>query len=111
MESDPQPKHLQPEQFYYEQEHQLFSFCASHPETSWNIVRPAAIIGAVNKTWLNAFFCFGVYAAVQAYKGEPLGTLPIPQTTTEEIDTDNIEQNLEVISKHGSLLSRILVPG
>lgn len=73
-------------------------------------MRPAAIIGAVNKTWLNAFFCFGVYAAVQAYKREPLGTL-LSSKTPEEMDTDNRQQNLEVILKPGSLLSRTPVLG
>lgn len=73
MESDPAPKHLQPDQFYYEQERQLFDYCSKHPETDWNIVRPGGIVGAINSTWLNSFYPFGVYAAVQDHKGEPLG--------------------------------------
>ncbi|KNG51467.1 nad dependent epimerase dehydratase [Stemphylium lycopersici] len=71
VESDPQPKHLNPN-FYYEQEDLLHRFCKEHPETAWNIVMPAAIIGATQYASMNAFLCFGAYAAVQAHKGEPL---------------------------------------
>lgn len=72
MESNVEPKHLQPYQFYYKQNEQLFDYCAKHPETSWNIVRPGPIIGSTNKTWLNSMYPFAVYAAVQAHKGEAL---------------------------------------
>lgn len=71
VESDPQPTHLQPN-FYYHQEKLLFDYCTSHPETKWNVVRPCAIIGAVNKTWMNTFYPFAVYAAVQAHRKQPL---------------------------------------
>ncbi|KAM3419965.1 hypothetical protein BST61_g3281 [Cercospora zeina] len=71
-ESDPPPKHLQPTQFYYEQVRLLEQYCKEHSETDWNIVRPFPIIGSVMQTWLNSFYPFGVYAAVQAHKGEPL---------------------------------------
>ena len=72
-ESDPAPKHLQPNQFCYEQGRLLEQYCEEHSETGWNIVRPFPIIGSVTQTWMNAAYPFGVYAAVQAYKGEPLG--------------------------------------
>lgn len=65
-ESDHPPEHLQPNQFYYEQARLLEQFCKEHPETDWNIVRPFPIIGSVMQTWLNSFYPFAVYAAVQA---------------------------------------------
>ncbi|KAH7385609.1 hypothetical protein BKA66DRAFT_583232 [Pyrenochaeta sp. MPI-SDFR-AT-0127] len=71
VESDPQPRHLAPN-FYYHQEDILRSFCDSHPETSWNIVMPAAVIGAIQYASMNTFLFFGVYAAIQAHKKEPL---------------------------------------
>ncbi|PIA92773.1 3-oxo-Delta(4,5)-steroid 5-beta-reductase [Cercospora beticola] len=71
-ESDPAPKHLQANQFYYEQGRLLEQYCEEHPETGWNIVRPFPIIGSVTQTWMNTAYPFGVYAAVQAHKGEPL---------------------------------------
>lgn len=71
VESDPQPRHLGPN-FYYPQEDALRAFCDEHPETDWNIVRPFAIIGATQHASMNTFFSFGVYAAIQAHKGEPL---------------------------------------
>lgn len=71
VESDPQPKHLGPN-FYFHQEDTLKDFCDAHPETAWNIVMPAAIIGATQYASMNTFLSFGVYAAVQAYKKEPL---------------------------------------
>ncbi|EQB55610.1 NAD dependent epimerase/dehydratase [Colletotrichum gloeosporioides Cg-14] len=40
LESDPQPRHLQPN-FYYPQEDMLKEFCAKHG-TSWNIIMPTA---------------------------------------------------------------------
>ena len=71
VESDPQPKHLQ-ENFYYEQEKVLFDYCRTLPETSWNVVRPAGIIGAVPGGAINMIHPFAVYAATQQQKGEPL---------------------------------------
>lgn len=71
IESDPQPSHLEPN-FYYPQERILFDFCKAHPETSWNVIRPSWIIGAVNNAQMNALHPVAVYAAVQAYKNEPI---------------------------------------
>jgi hypothetical protein len=71
IESDPQPKHLEPN-FYYKQEATLFDFCKANPKTSWNVIRPAWILGAVNNAQMNALHPFAVYAAVQAQKAEPL---------------------------------------
>lgn len=71
VESDPQPTHLSPN-FYYEQERLLFEYCNTHTDTHWNIVMPAGVIGAVANGAMNSFFPFGVYAATQARKGEPL---------------------------------------
>lgn len=70
-ESDPQPKHLEPN-FYYDQEKSLFEYCKKNPGTFWNIIRPAWIIGAVNNAQMNALHPFAVYAVVQAYKNEPI---------------------------------------
>jgi nucleoside-diphosphate-sugar epimerase len=71
VESDPQPRHLSPN-FYYQQEDLLHEFCANHAETGWNVVMPAAVIGAVQYASMNTYLSFGVYAAVQAHKKEPL---------------------------------------
>lgn len=71
IESDPQPKHLSPN-FYYHQEDLLFKYCEEHTETDWNIVMPAAVIGAVQTAAMNTFLAYGVYAAVQAHRKEPL---------------------------------------
>jgi nucleoside-diphosphate-sugar epimerase len=70
VESDPQPKHLEPN-FYYPQEKVLFAYCKEN-KASWNVIRPAWIIGAVENAQMNAFHPFAVYAAVQSYKKEPL---------------------------------------
>jgi nucleoside-diphosphate-sugar epimerase len=71
VESDPQPQHLAPN-FYYHQESLLHEFCKNNQETSWNVVRPAGIIGVVPRTAMNIIYTFRVYAAVQAEKGQPL---------------------------------------
>ena len=71
VESDPQPKHLEPN-FYYRQEATLFDFCKANPGTSWNVIRPAWILGAVKNAQMNALHPFAIYAAVQAKKNEPL---------------------------------------
>lgn len=71
VESDPQPRHLQPN-FYYLLEDLLKDFCVRNPCTEWNVIRPAAIIGATLNSPLNTFYCFGIYAAVQAHKNEAL---------------------------------------
>jgi nucleoside-diphosphate-sugar epimerase len=70
IESDPQPSHLEPN-FYYPQEKSLFQYCKDN-NTSWNVIRPAWILGAVNNAQMNALHPFAVYSAVQAQKGEPL---------------------------------------
>lgn len=71
VESDPQPRSLSPN-FYYPQEDLLRAFCDDHPETDWNMVRPFAIIGATEHASMNTFYSFGIYAAIQAHKGESL---------------------------------------
>jgi nucleoside-diphosphate-sugar epimerase len=70
VESDPQPVDLEPN-FYYPQEKLLFDYCQNN-NSSWNVIRPAWIIGAVNNAQMNALHPFAIYAAVQAQKGEPL---------------------------------------
>ncbi|KIV96338.1 hypothetical protein PV10_00219 [Exophiala mesophila] len=70
IESDPQPSHLEPN-FYYFQEKLLFEWCKAH-NTKWNVVMPAWILGAVNNAQMNAILPYAYYAAVQAQKGEPL---------------------------------------
>ncbi|KAI0468463.1 hypothetical protein F4859DRAFT_517017 [Xylaria cf. heliscus] len=71
VESDPQPRRVA-DNFYYHQEDLLKAFCAKHPGTSWNVLRPMAIIGSSTNSPLDFYHCFAVYAAVQAHKGEPL---------------------------------------
>lgn len=71
VESDPQPRHLQPN-FYYHQEDLLIQYCQKHPETGWNFIRPVGIIGVAQRAPLNAFYPFAIYAAVQAQKKQPL---------------------------------------
>lgn len=71
VESDPQPRDLVTN-FYYVQEDSLREFCRQHPETGWNMLRPAGVVGSSSKSPLNTFLPFGIYAAVQAHKGEPL---------------------------------------
>ena len=71
VESDPQPRHLSPN-FYYPQEDALRAFCDQHPETKWNMVHPFSIIGAIEHASMNTFMGFGIYAAIQAQRGEPL---------------------------------------
>ncbi|KAE8822955.1 hypothetical protein PTNB85_10343 [Pyrenophora teres f. teres] len=71
VESDPQPRHLGPN-FYFDQEDLLEEFCRTHPETGWNVVMPAAVIGATQYASMNTFLSFGVYAAVQAHRKEPI---------------------------------------
>lgn len=69
VESDPLPE-LEPN-FYYPQEKSLFRFCEGN-NTSWNVIRPAWVLGAVNNAQMNALLPIAFYAAVQAEKGEPL---------------------------------------
>ncbi|KAH6695610.1 hypothetical protein F5X68DRAFT_198644 [Plectosphaerella plurivora] len=71
VESDPQPRHLGPN-FYYNLEDLVKSFCERHPGTGWNVIRPMGIVGSAESTWMNIFYSFGLYAAVQAHMGQPL---------------------------------------
>lgn len=70
LESDPQPRHLGPN-FYYPQEDLLKSYCQKHG-VSWNIIMPCGIIGTSSQAGMNFSYLWGIYAAVQAHKGEPL---------------------------------------
>ncbi|ETS78421.1 hypothetical protein PFICI_10483 [Pestalotiopsis fici W106-1] len=70
LESDPQPKHLEPS-FYYIQEDLVKAFCQKQ-NSSWSVIMPCAVIGASSQAAMNGFYLFGVYAAVQTHKGEPL---------------------------------------
>ncbi|PNS15473.1 hypothetical protein CAC42_732 [Sphaceloma murrayae] len=72
IESDPQPKHLEPN-FYYPQEESLSKYCEeSKGKTSWNVIRPAWIVGAVVKAQINAFYPLAIYSAVQSHLNLPL---------------------------------------
>lgn len=68
-ESDPRVD-LEPN-FYYPQEDALFKYC-QETGSSWNVVMPATILGAVKDAAMNAVFPIGVFAAVHAYLGKPL---------------------------------------
>ncbi|KIW17092.1 hypothetical protein PV08_04283 [Exophiala spinifera] len=70
VESDPYLSHLEPN-FYYPQERSLFEFCEAN-NASWNVIRPAWVLGAVNNAQMNALLPIAFYAAVQGQKGEPL---------------------------------------
>ncbi|KAH8748265.1 NAD dependent epimerase/dehydratase [Diaporthe sp. PMI_573] len=70
LESDPQPRHLRPN-FYYDQEDILKSYCEKQG-SSWNVIRPAAVVGSSSHAGMNCLYPFAVYAAVQARKCEPL---------------------------------------
>ncbi|OKL57151.1 hypothetical protein UA08_07631 [Talaromyces atroroseus] len=71
IESDPYLSHLEPN-FYYPQEESLFNYCKANNTTSWNIIRPAWVLGAVNNAQMNALLPIAIYSAVQAHKGEPI---------------------------------------
>ncbi|RDW63746.1 hypothetical protein BP6252_11291 [Coleophoma cylindrospora] len=70
VESDPQPRDLQPN-FYYGQEEALWKYCREN-NAGWNVIRPAWIIGAVCNAQMNALLPSAFYASVQAQKKEPL---------------------------------------
>lgn len=70
VESDPLPKHLEPN-FYYPQYDLLDGYCKANG-VGWNVICPAWIIGAVTTAQINGLHPFAIYAAVQAHKGEPL---------------------------------------
>lgn len=57
--------------FYYPQEDLLFEYCKENG-VSWNVIRPAWIIGAVHNAQMNALHPLAVYAAVQAHLGKKL---------------------------------------
>ncbi|KAJ4245256.1 hypothetical protein NW762_014126 [Fusarium torreyae] len=71
VESDPQPRHLDPN-FYYGQEDALHAYCQRHPETSWNVTRPAGVMGSALNAQMNFLYLCAVYAAVQANKQQPI---------------------------------------
>ena len=71
VESDPQPRHLEPN-FYYVQEDNLQDYCRRHPQTSWNVIRPCGVVGSALKAQMNGTYLLCVYAAVQAHKKEPM---------------------------------------
>ncbi|KAH8697759.1 hypothetical protein BGW36DRAFT_427711 [Talaromyces proteolyticus] len=70
IESDPYLSHLEPN-FYYPQENSLFEYCKTN-NTSWNVIRPAWVLGAVTNAQMNALLPVAIYSAVQAQKGEPI---------------------------------------
>lgn len=69
-ESDPLPKHLEPN-FYYPQYDLLEEYCKANA-VDWIVICPAWIIGAVTTAQINGLHPWAVYAAVQARKGESL---------------------------------------
>lgn len=66
-ESDPRVD-IEPN-FYYPQEDLLHAYCRANPTTSYNIICPAWIIGAVTSAAMNALHPLAVYAAVCARRG------------------------------------------
>jgi hypothetical protein len=72
-ESDPRlPSPPYPPNFYYTQEDLLFAYCKMYPSTSWNIIRPYWILGAVPGAAMNILFPLAVYASVQKFLGDSL---------------------------------------
>lgn len=71
VESDPQPRQLQ-NNLYYPQEDTLKAFFQEHPETGWNVVGSLGVVGTATGSALNIFHPMVVYAAVQKHKCEPL---------------------------------------
>lgn len=69
FESDPRIV-LEPN-FYYPQEDLLKEYCKLN-ETSWNVIRPSYIIGAVRESALNYLIGLAIYGAVQAHLERPL---------------------------------------
>jgi hypothetical protein len=69
QESDPRVL-LEPN-FYYTQEDVLFDY-GRRTGVAWNVVRPAAIIGAVKTAAMNIVWPLAVYASVQRYLGGKL---------------------------------------
>ncbi|GAB1315433.1 hypothetical protein MFIFM68171_05643 [Madurella fahalii] len=69
FESD--PRVLLDKNFYYDQEDALMAYCQS-VGAAWNVARPSYIVGAVRDGTLNHLIGFGIYAAVQAYLGQPI---------------------------------------
>jgi nucleoside-diphosphate-sugar epimerase len=57
--------------FYYPQEDALIDYC-KNTGTSWNVVRPSYIIGAVRDGALNHLIGLAIYGSVQAYLKKPL---------------------------------------
>ncbi|KAF9884289.1 hypothetical protein FE257_001919 [Aspergillus nanangensis] len=57
--------------FYYIQEDLLKAHCQKE-QTGWNVIRPSWVIGATTNAQMNAFYAFGVYAAVQAHLKKPM---------------------------------------
>lgn len=75
-ESDPRlPSPPYPSNFYYTQEDLLLSYSKSYPSTSWNVIRPCWILGAVPGAAMNILFPLAVYASVQTFLG---GSLDFP---------------------------------
>lgn len=69
FESDPRVD-VEPN-FYYPQEDALSAYC-KEAGTTWNVVRPSYIIGAVRDSALNHMVGLAIYGAVQAHRGLPL---------------------------------------
>ena len=62
-----------PPNFYYKQEDMLFEFCRVHsPSTSWNVIRPSWVLGAVPDAAMNILYPLAIYAIVQRAMGESL---------------------------------------
>lgn len=62
-----------PPNFYYAQEDLLFEFCRVHsPTTSWNIIRPSWVLGAVPDAAMNILYPLSIYATVQQAMGDSL---------------------------------------
>jgi hypothetical protein len=69
VESD--PRVTLDNNFYYRQEDSLIAFAGKH-RTSYNVVIPSWILGAVKEAAMNILYPLSIYAAVQQHLGKRL---------------------------------------
>lgn len=84
LEREPRHPH---KNFYWLQQDYLADFCGTQ-DLSYTIWRPQIIIGHALHAPMNMLAAIGVYAAIQAAKGQPLHYPGGPSAVTEAIDAD-----------------------
>ncbi|KAK5050884.1 hypothetical protein LTR84_003443 [Exophiala bonariae] len=89
------PRYLRNPNFYFAQEDLLWSWCRRNG-VSWNVTRPAFIVGAVPTAAMNIAYGLAVYASVQRELG---GKLDYPGTVTAW-DTEKHLSSATLIGYH-----------